>query len=95
MNETAVYLSVAGGVIVVLGFLGTLVAFLFKLGGKMAVHEKTLTDVVADTTAAHDKIRTLSPVVAEHETSIQLVQKDVSYIREGIDDIKTAMRSRA
>lgn len=92
MDQTALILSVIGGIIVILGFLGTLVAFLFKLGGKMAVHEKTLVDVVADTTAAHDKIRHLAPQVAEHETSIQLVQKDVSYIREGIDDIKSAMR---
>lgn len=92
MNQLLLVVGLIGGIITILGALVAVVIFIARISAKVAIHQQTLDKNVEDTTAAHDKIRKLDPVIQQHETSIQLVQKDVSYIREGIDELKTAFR---
>jgi len=95
MDQTTLFFTVAGGVIVILGFLAGVVGFLMKIAAEIGVHKKTLEDACKDVEAAHGKIRDIVPVLAGHTTEIAVLKTDISYIREGIDDVRTMLRAKA
>jgi hypothetical protein len=90
--DLGVLIGIITGGLAILGVIVGVIGFFLKLGGRIALQEKTLSENVADTTAAHDKIRGLAAIQAEHTTKIAVVENDITYIRDGIDEIKAAVR---
>lgn len=95
MDQTALILSIIGGIIVILGFLAGVVGFLMKLAAEIATHKKDLETACQDVEAAHDKIRRIDPVIQSHTTDIAVLKNDIGYIREGTDEIRNLLRARA
>ena len=92
--DTQTALSLAGGIIVVLGFLGAVIGFLMKLSAEIAVHKKALEAACSEVDAAHEKIRRIDPIIQNHTTDIAVLKNDIGYIREATDEIRSILRDR-
>ena len=95
MDQTTLFFTVAGGVIVILGFIGGVMGFLMKIAADIALHKRTLETACEEVDAAHEKIRRIDPVVQNHTTDIAVLKNDIGYIRSGTDEIRDILRSRA
>ena len=89
--DLGVLVGIIGGILVILGAIMGIVGFFIKLGGRIAIAEKTLSENVVDTTAAHDKIRKVADTQAQHTTDIAVLKTSLDYIKDGIDDIRAAV----
>lgn len=94
MDDLLTLILIIGGIISVIAALVAVILFLVRIGGKLAVHEKTLGDNVCDTNRAHDKIRLMEAVQATHSTDIAVLKTTLEYIKDGIDEIKQAVRTK-
>lgn len=88
MEQLGVILGLIGGILTILGVLVSVVFFIVRISAKVALHDKALKDNIEDTTAAHDKIRQITPQIQELATQARETQVHVSYIRQGIDELK-------
>lgn len=95
MDQTTLFFTVSGGIILILGFLGGVVGFLMKLGAEIAIHRTTLETACQDVEQAHSKIRDIAPVIATHTTDIAVLKNDIGYIREAVDDVRRMLRAKA
>lgn len=92
MDQTLIIISIIGGALAILSALVAVILFLVKVGGELAVHKMTLEDAVKDTNRAHDKIRNLEVIQAQQHVELAVLKTTLEYIRDGIDEIKTALR---
>jgi hypothetical protein len=59
-----------------------------KSGAEADLQTKFNVDTQASLDRAHDKIRDIEPRVSSNTTSIELLEKDITYIKEGVDELR-------
>lgn len=88
MDDT-VYLI--GAVFAILSSIAAVVFFFVRVGGKLGVQEKVILDNSRDIDRAHEKIRAMEAVQAQHATDIAVIKTNLEYIKDGIDEIKMTL----